>query len=144
MNYPDFGALLVEHSIAVAFKTIPYMLFSLLELVFMGAQLTFFGHAMLRRVSDVLQGFRARVQQDLRPESVLLLEYSEDRRVVVVRKLQLELRVGRMDVVLGILELCYRAHYRLLLVFLGIRLAIHLMSELAAFQVIVYLPQLVL
>ena len=39
MNGFDFGAVLFEHSIAIAFKTIPYFFFSFPELVFMAYSL---------------------------------------------------------------------------------------------------------
>ena len=39
MRALDFGAVLFEHSIAIAFKTIPYFFFSFPELVFMAYNL---------------------------------------------------------------------------------------------------------
>ncbi|MFM7982814.1 MAG: hypothetical protein ACKPKO_26170, partial [Candidatus Fonsibacter sp.] len=80
-------------------------------------------HAMLRHVSDVLQGFRARVQHNLRYDSVLLLKHIEYGRFVVVGKIELEFGVGRWEIVLGILELQYSAHYRLIFVLIGVLLA---------------------
>ena len=58
---------------------------------------------MLCHVSDVLQGFLEGVQRDLRSDPFLLIEHLKRRSVVVVRQLQFELRVGRTEVVLGVL-----------------------------------------
>ena len=85
---------------------------------------------VLRHVSDAQQSFLEGVQRDLRSDSVFLIEDLECRRVVAVRQVKLELRVGRSEVVLGVLELDYRAHERLILVFVGVLLAEQLQSEL--------------
>ena len=98
---------------------------------------------MLRHVSDVLQGFCEGVKHDRCPDTALLIEDLEDRRLVVVRQLQLQLCVGRSEVVLGILELDCRVHDCLVLVFFGDLLGKHLQWELSAAQVVVYLLELV-
>ena len=60
-------------------------------------------HTVLCHVSDVQQGFCERVQRNLRSDSVFLLEYIEGWRAVVVLQIQVICRVGRSEVVLGIL-----------------------------------------
>ena len=91
-------------------------------------------HAMLRRVSDALQGFREGVQCDLCSDSDFLFEHLEYWRLVAVGELKLELCVRRSTVVLGILTLHDSARSQLIPVFFGALLAEHLESELAAPQ----------
>ena len=58
-----------------------------------------------------------------------------------VGELELELGVGRLEVVLGILEILNRTHDRPILVFIGVLLPEQLESELLADQEVVYLPE---
>ena len=52
----DFGAVLFEHSIAIAFKTTPYFFFSLAEARLHGIHLAKVDdNTVLRHVSDLLQ-----------------------------------------------------------------------------------------
>ena len=138
------GMSLFVHSMATAFKVIPYFFFSLPELVFMAYSLhKMDDHAVLCKVSDVLQSLFERVQGDLRSDSVLLIEDLKARSVVVVRQLQLEFGVGRSEVVLCILEIHDRPQNGLILVLIGVLLSEQLQSDLFAAEEVVYLFELV-
>ena len=78
MHAFDFGAVLFEHSIATACKTIPYFFFSFPELVFMAYSLRKF--TTIRCFVMYLmycKGFLEGVQRDLRSDSVLVIVYLE-------------------------------------------------------------------
>jgi len=100
-------------------------------------------HAVLCKVSDVLQSLFERVQGDLRSDSVPLIQDLKARSVVVVRQLQLEFGVGRSEVVLCILKIHDRPHDRLVLVLIGVLLSEQLESDLFAAEEVVYLFELV-
>ena len=138
-----FGAVLLEHSIAIAFNTIPYFFFSCPELVFMAYSLlklmtTRCFVMYLMNCKFFLNSFNT--TSVLTPSFV---EHLENGRFIVVGELELELGVGRSEVVLGILEIRNRTHDRLILVFIGVLVPEQLESELIADQEVVYLPELV-